>query len=72
MVTTSEGEAAAVTMDYRKNGIPSTWWLVPGYGFAKFQNFDGTTYQVCAARVCDSTGACTGAPDCTNNLDCPR
>jgi hypothetical protein len=72
MVTTSDGEKTAVTLDYRKNGTPSTWWLVPGYGFAKFQSFDGTTYQVCDARVCDSTGACTGAPDCQSMLDCPR
>ena len=71
MVTTSDGMKAAVTLDYRKNGTPSTWWLVPGYGFAKFQSFDGTTYQVCDARVCDSTGACTGAPDCATMLDCP-
>ncbi len=71
MVTTSSGAATAVTLEYRKNGTPSTWWLVPGYGFAKFQQFDGTTYQVCDARVCDSSGACTGAADCLS-LECPR
>jgi hypothetical protein len=72
MVTTSSGTATAVTLEYRKNGTPSTYWLVPGYGFAKWQGFDGTTYQVCDARVCDSTGACTGASNCTDQLDCPR
>lgn len=71
MVTTSSGSAAAVTLEYRKDGMTSTYWLVPGYGFAKFLDFAGTTYQVCDARVCDSTGACTGAADCAQ-LDCPR
>jgi len=72
MVTTPTGMQAAVTLDYRKNSTPSTWWLVPGFGFAKYVDFGGTTYQVCDARVCDSTGACTGASDCQSMMDCPN
>jgi hypothetical protein len=43
----------------------ATYWLVPNYGVAQYLDFDGTMYQVCAARICDASGMnCTGAAAC--------
>lgn len=73
MVQLPDGPAEAIRLEYRYTEGANTWTafysLVPGKGFAKIVDFQGTTYQVCAQRVCDSGGNCTGAPDC--NLSCP-
>lgn len=76
MVPTTEGDAEAYELQYEKtvgdmNPQIAAYHLVPGYGFAKFEDFDGNIYHVCDARVCDGSGACTGADDCLN-LQCPR
>jgi hypothetical protein len=75
-VSTPAGPAEAIKLEHRltrgaagETSIAQAF-LVPGQGFARLVDFAGTTYQVCAQRVCDSTGACTGAPDCAT-LACP-
>lgn len=69
MVATPTGEVASYKLNYTRSagtGAPETAThnLVPNFGVARFVDFDGTTYQVCDARVCDATGACTGAASC--------
>jgi hypothetical protein len=72
MIVTTGGETkVGYDLQYRINaGTPSTWQIAPGFGVANFVDFEGTTHQVCDARVCDSSGTCTGAADCTQ-LACP-
>lgn len=65
-VATSSGAATAIEMTYKHGTKLSTYRLVPGYGMASFIDSTNTSYQVCAARVCDSSGACTGASSCAN------
>jgi hypothetical protein len=65
-VATSSGAASAIEMTYKHGTKLSTYRLVPGYGMASFIDSTNTSYQVCAARVCDSSGACTGASSCAN------
>jgi hypothetical protein len=73
MVATPSGMAESIALEYRKTtGAETdvgTYNLVPGFGYARFTDFDGRIYQVCDARVCDSTAACTGASACGNQ--CP-
>lgn len=76
MVPTPTGDAESYELQYEKtvgemNPQIAAYNLVPGFGFARFEDFDGNIYHVCDARVCDSTGACTGAADC-QDLQCPR
>lgn len=68
MVATPDGQEMALSMEYRLRGRTARYALVVGKGFSNFTDFDGTIYQVCGQRVCDSTGTCTGAPDCDNGL----
>lgn len=72
-VTTPDGQEVAVKMNYRvsddEGSRTEVYSLVPGKGVARFTDEEGTVYQVCAWRVCDSAGACIGAPSCAE-LDC--
>ncbi|MFO0724887.1 MAG: hypothetical protein U1E65_13995 [Myxococcota bacterium] len=65
MVATSSGTQTAISMSYTHGTKLSTYNLVPGYGMASFSDSQNTSYQVCAAHVCDSQGVCKGDPDCT-------
>jgi hypothetical protein len=61
----------AIKLSYtRSDAATSNWWLVPGYGMARFTDNASLDHQVCASRVCDAANNCTGAPSCTN-LVCP-
>jgi hypothetical protein len=54
-------------LQYRINSaMTTTWQIVPGFGVASFTDTDNTTHQVCDARVCDASGACTGRDSCAN------
>ena len=68
MVNTPDGEAQALSLEYRLRGRTARYAFVEGKGFASFTDFDGTIYQLCGQRVCDSAGTCTGAADCGNAL----
>ena len=68
-VATPDGTATAYKLSYVRRGDTALYWTVPGFGLAKFNDFDNKRYQVCAARVCDSAGTCTGAPSC-DELNC--
>lgn len=72
-VTTPDGEKDANKLQYRitadTGSGTANYFMVPGLGVAKFTDFDGTFYQVCDWRVCDSTGTCVGADSC-NALTC--
>jgi hypothetical protein len=73
-VMTPDGPATSKKLEYRLTrgqGAPKValYNLVPGQGIARFVDFDGTAYQVCAQRVCDGDGQCTGAPSCAE-LQC--
>jgi hypothetical protein len=70
-VGTSTGSAAAINIAYERAGKTAIWNLVPNYGIALFTQ-DGVEHQVCAARICDAQGNCTGAADCRGALACPR
>ena len=63
-VATADGTAKAYKLRYTRGTQTAEYFVVPGYGFAKFTDFDNKDHQVCAARVCDSAGACTGASSC--------
>lgn len=68
MVTTPDGQEMAFKMSYKvtddARSLTEFYWLVPGKGIAKFSDSDGTSYQVCDWRVCDSKGECVGAASC--------
>lgn len=71
-VATHDGMAEAIKLNYTLGGKTASYALVPGYGFAKFTDFDNVAHQVCAARVCDAAGVCTGVASCTSqDLTCP-
>ena len=67
-VSTPDGEQQAQKLQYvitaDTGGGTANYFLVPGRGIAKFTDFDGTFYQVCDWRVCDSSGTCVGAESC--------
>lgn len=67
-VTTPDGQETAIKLNYKvKDDTRETtevYSLVPGKGVARFTNADGTIFQLCAWRVCDSAGACFGAESC--------
>jgi hypothetical protein len=65
MVSTTEGMKPAYKLLYNRGNETANSWIVPGYGVAKFQDFTGAFHQVCAARVCDAQGTCSGA-DCAS------
>jgi hypothetical protein len=67
MAPTPEGMKPAIKLSYERSDLPGTaiYWLVPGYGFASFRDAANTQHDVCAARVCDSSNNCTGAPSCS-------
>lgn len=71
MVVTPDGDKAAYKLQYnRETSSTAVYFVVPGFGVARFVDFSGTTHQVCAARVCDGRGACAGADSCAS-LVCP-
>lgn len=70
-VGTSSGAASAINIAYEHGGKTAIWNLVPNYGIALFTQ-DGIEHQVCAARLCDAQGNCTGAANCLGALACPR
>lgn len=58
--------ATGYNLQYKINGgSPTTHLVVPGFGVASFTDATGKTHQVCAARVCDAAGNCTGAESCS-------
>lgn len=68
-VDTPSGEQPSYKLNYNRSAgggamATSTFNVVPGFGVARFVDFDGTMYQVCDARVCDAAGTCTGAASC--------
>ncbi len=65
-VATHDGMADAIKLSYTTGGKTANFFLVPGYGFAKFTDFDGVPHQVCAARVCNDAGVCTGVASCNS------
>ena len=73
MVNTPDGDQMAVKLNYTITTDASSqtaqYFLVPNRGIAKFTDFDGTFYQVCDWRVCDSNSSCVGATSC-NELTC--
>lgn len=73
MAVTPTGTSTAVELNYEveREGVAESWRysLVPNFGFARMISPDGITYQVCAARICDGAGTCTGAPSC-DELTC--
>lgn len=72
-VATPDGMQTATLYNYaRPGGRNARYSLVRGFGFARIQDFDNVTHQVCAARVCDAAGNCTGAASCRDEeLTCP-
>lgn len=65
------GRRPAYRLNYTLGGTASARYdIAPDFGIANFTDLSGRAHQVCAARVCDSNGACTGAESCTN-LVCP-
>lgn len=72
MAATPDGVKPAVKLSYSRSGIgTSFYYLVPGFGIANFTDSNNTTYQVCAARVCDASNNCTGAPSCAELMCTP-
>lgn len=70
-VATPDGMQNATLYNYaRPGGRNARYALVSGFGYARLQDFDNVTHQVCAARVCKSDGTCTGAASCLE-LTCP-
>lgn len=70
-VATPDGMQPATLYNYaRPGGRNARYALVSGFGYARIQDFDNVTHQVCAARVCKSDGTCTGAASCLE-LTCP-
>lgn len=67
-VNTPDGDQQAFRWQYRIQTDTETttriYNIVPGRGVANFVEADGTQYQVCDWRVCDSAGNCVGAPSC--------
>ncbi len=74
MVMTADGPLTGYLLEYRiitdTERKTARYTLVPGRGFLRFTDFDGTFYDLCAYRACDSAGACVGAMSC-NDLACP-
>ncbi len=70
-VMTPEGMVTATTYNYQRPGAENARFaLVPGFGFARIQDFNNVAHQICAARVCKADGSCTGAASC-QELSCP-
>lgn len=71
--STPGGDQTAYKLQYARGANETAvYHLVPNFGFAKITDFAGVTHQVCAARVCDASGACTGAASCmSSDLVCP-
>jgi hypothetical protein len=58
--------ATGYSLQYKINGgSTTTWSIVPDFGVASFTDTTGKIHQVCAARVCDAVGNCTGAESCS-------
>ncbi|MCC7382663.1 MAG: hypothetical protein IT384_12580 [Deltaproteobacteria bacterium] len=65
MATTPSGSVPAMKLSYtRSDGGTELYWLVPGFGMAKFTDTNNVDHVVCASRVCDSAGTCTGEASC--------
>lgn len=59
-VVLHDGSAAsAFKLSYQVAGKTAFYWLVPGYGFAKFTDLNSQDHQVCAACVADTPGGCS-------------
>ncbi len=70
-VATTDGPQKAIRLGYTRGDELALYWLVPGYGFAQFSDFDGRTHSVCDARICDADGQnCKGPEKCI--AACPR
>jgi hypothetical protein len=64
---TPMGEMPSYKLQYTRGTSETALYnIVPNFGAASFVDFAGVTHQVCAARVCDAAGACTGADSCSN------
>ncbi|MBI2374715.1 MAG: hypothetical protein HYV07_12025 [Deltaproteobacteria bacterium] len=70
-VSTTDGPLKAIRLGYTRGDQTALYWLVPGYGFAQFTDFENRTHSVCDARICDSAGEnCRGPETCI--AACPR
>ena len=61
---TPMGEQTGFSLQYDAHGLTRRFTLVPDFGFTNLTDELGVSYQVCAARVCDAAGTCTGASAC--------
>jgi hypothetical protein len=66
-IVTPDGTKPGYKLQYtRGTSETALYYVVPEFGVANFIDFAGVTHQVCAARVCDASGACTGSDSCSN------